>query len=144
MLPALETRSLAQAAPARRRTAACQGRTRIMCRQQRSSQSEHAEESYLEKSRVVAHRTRNEESDIFRRLRTQVLQAMAQAEHRSLAITSPNYGDGKTTVAFNLAVSIALDVKQTVLLVDLDLRKPDMHKIRRPRCAARPYRPSDQ
>ena len=89
----------------------------------------HAEETYLEKSRIVAHRTRHEESDIFRILRTQVLQAMAQAEHRSLAITSPNYGDGKTTVAFNLAVSIALDVKQTVLLVDLDLRKPDMHKM---------------
>jgi capsular exopolysaccharide synthesis family protein len=87
------------------------------------------EETSLEKSRIVAHRTRHEESDIFRILRTQVLQAMAHAEHRSLAITSPNYGDGKTTVAFNLAVSIALDVKQTVLLVDLDLRKPDMHKM---------------
>jgi capsular exopolysaccharide synthesis family protein len=86
-----------------------------------------AEEEFLERSRVVAHRTRHKDADIFRILRTQVLQSMANADHRSLAITSPNYRDGKTTVAFNLALSIAQDVKQTVLLVDLDLRKPDLH-----------------
>ena len=51
-----------------------------------------------------------------------------KSDHRSLAITSPHYGDGKTTVACNLALSIAQDVKQTVLLVDLDLRKPDLHR----------------
>jgi capsular exopolysaccharide synthesis family protein len=86
-----------------------------------------AEDVYLDQRRVIAHRTRDQAADIFRLLRTQVLQTMWQAEHRSLAITSPNYGDGKTTVAFNLAVSVAQDVKQTVLLVDLDLRKPDIH-----------------
>jgi capsular exopolysaccharide synthesis family protein len=86
-----------------------------------------AETACLDQRRVIAHRTRNQAADIFRLLRTQILQAMGQAEHRSLAITSPNYGDGKTTVAFNLAVSIAQDVKQTVLLVDLDLRKPNIH-----------------
>ena len=51
---------------------------------------------------------------------------MAQNGMRTLGITSPNYGDGKTTIALNLALSIALDLKQTVLLADLDLRKPDM------------------
>jgi len=51
---------------------------------------------------------------------------MNQSALRTLGITSVNYGDGKTTVALNLAISIALDLKQTVLLVDLDLRKPNV------------------
>ncbi len=83
-------------------------------------------EGYLERYHVIAHRMRNKEADIFRILRTQVLQIMAQSGFRTLGITSANYGDGKTTVALNLAVSIALDQKQTVLLVDLDLRKPSI------------------
>jgi protein-tyrosine kinase len=83
-------------------------------------------DGYLERYHVIAHRLRNREADVFRILRTQVLQIMNQNGYRTLGITSANYGDGKTTVALNLAVSIALDQKQTVLLVDLDLRKPSV------------------
>ena len=83
-------------------------------------------EAALERHRIIAHRTHNPEADQFRILRTQILHLMAQGGMRTLGITSPNYGDGKTTIALNLALSIALDLKQTVLLVDLDLRKPDM------------------
>ncbi len=86
------------------------------------------EEEHLEKNHIISYRTRSEESDIFRILRTQVLQIMNQSGLRTLGITSPRYGDGKTTVALNLAVSIAQDLKQTVLLVDIDLRKPDITK----------------
>ncbi|HEU0118088.1 MAG TPA: CpsD/CapB family tyrosine-protein kinase [Alphaproteobacteria bacterium] len=85
-------------------------------------------EAQLERHRVLAHHTRNPEADIFRILRTQILQIMNKSGYRTLAITSPNYGDGKTTIALNLGMSIALDLKQTVLLVDLDLRKPNLHE----------------
>lgn len=78
----------------------------------------------LEENRILAHLPRNKEADIYRLLRTQVLQAMEKKQHQSLAITSANYGEGKTTTAINLAISIAMDLKQTALLVDLDLRKP--------------------
>ncbi|HEU5047118.1 MAG TPA: CpsD/CapB family tyrosine-protein kinase [Rickettsiales bacterium] len=81
-------------------------------------------EDTLERRRILAHRTRNRKADIFRMLRTQILQVMEQAGYSTLAITSPHYGDGKTTVAMNLAVSMAQDPKRTVLLADLDLRKP--------------------
>lgn len=84
-------------------------------------------EEQLERNRIIAYRTRSPEADRFRILRTQVLQAMNKSGAKTLAITSPNYGDGKTTIALNLTVSIALDLKQTVLLTDLDLRKPSMH-----------------
>lgn len=84
------------------------------------------DEAALEKHHILAHRTGRSEADHFRILRTQILSLMSASGLRTLGVTSPNYGDGKTTVALNLALSIALDLKQTVLLVDLDLRKPDM------------------
>ena len=85
-------------------------------------------ESELDRNRIVAQRKRDATADIFRMLRTKVLQHFTKNNLRTLAITSPNYGDGKTTIATNLALSLAQDVKQTILLVDLDLRKPDMHR----------------
>ena len=84
------------------------------------------EEDHLERNHIIAYRTRDKEADIFRILRTKILQIMSQSGFKTLGITSPNYGDGKTTTALNLAVSIALDLKQTVLLVDADLRKPNI------------------
>ncbi len=84
------------------------------------------DDTTLDSNRIVAHRVRSKEADTFRILRTQVLQAMTQHGMKTIGITSANYGEGKTTIAINLALSIALDLNQTVLLVDLDLRKPDV------------------
>ncbi|MCB1721344.1 MAG: CpsD/CapB family tyrosine-protein kinase [Rhodospirillales bacterium] len=83
-------------------------------------------ETVLDYNRIVSHRTRSKDADIFRFLRTQILQSMNEHGFKTVAISSPRYGDGKTTIAANLAVSIAQDLKQTVLLVDLDLRKPSL------------------
>lgn len=83
----------------------------------------------LESSRIVARLNRSANADIFRILRTKVLQSMTRSKMNTIAVTSPNYGDGKTTVAVNLALSLALDLKQTVLLVDLDLRSPSIHTV---------------
>lgn len=84
------------------------------------------DEAVLESNRIVAHHPRGTEADAFRLLRTQCLRAMESQGARTMAVTSPHYGDGKTTIALNLAISIAQDLKQTVLLVDLDLRKPSV------------------
>jgi capsular exopolysaccharide synthesis family protein len=86
------------------------------------------DERQMERHHILAHHTRSPEADIFRLLRTQVLQVMNKSGFRALAITSPNYGDGKTTTALNLALSITLDLKQTALVADLDLRKPNLHE----------------
>jgi len=45
---------------------------------------------------------------------------------RSLTISSPEAGDGKTTIAVNLALAAAA-MGQRVLLVDADLRHPQVH-----------------
>lgn len=67
-------------------------------------------------------------SDSYKVLRTQILQRMRARDLRTLAITSPSPGDGKTTTAINLAISLARDVNQTVLLVDLDMKRPSVAK----------------
>ena len=77
--------------------------------------------------RVVAAFQTDQRADIFRTLRTEVLKRLAEKKHNSLAITSPNPDEGKSLIAVNLAVSIAMDVKHTALLVDLDLRNPSLH-----------------
>lgn len=64
----------------------------------------------------------------YKMLRTQVLQRMVARDWNALAITSPAAGDGKTLTAVNLAISLARELHHTVLLVDLDLRNPSIHK----------------
>ncbi|MDD3029294.1 MAG: CpsD/CapB family tyrosine-protein kinase [Alphaproteobacteria bacterium] len=86
------------------------------------------DERRLDAYRIVAHRPRSQKADIYRQLRTKVLHKMNASGFKTLAVTSPYYGDGKTTVTLNLGISLALDLKQTVLLVDLDLRKPCLHR----------------
>lgn len=85
-------------------------------------------EGVLDSHHIVSHRIKRKEADVFRFLRTQILQSMKKYSFRTVAITSSRYGDGKTTTATNLAVSIAQDMKQTALLVDLDLRKPSLEQ----------------
>ncbi len=61
-------------------------------------------------------------------LRARVLQQLQTYNWNLLAVTSPTKGNGKTTTAVNLAASIARSVNHTVLLVDLDLRRPGVHR----------------
>jgi len=60
-------------------------------------------------------------------LREQIKKIDNQEGGRLLAIMSPVKGDGKSTVAANLAAVIALDQEQQVLLIDADLRCPSIH-----------------
>ncbi|WP_374310921.1 CpsD/CapB family tyrosine-protein kinase [Dongia sp.] len=82
----------------------------------------------IREGRVVADAIGHPVSDTYRLLRTQVLQRMRANGMTTLAITSPESGAGVTTTAANLALAIALDVNQTVLLVDLNLRDPGVHR----------------
>jgi capsular exopolysaccharide synthesis family protein len=85
-------------------------------------------EKVFRDNRIIAAVPQHELKDAYRMLRTRVLQAMRSNNWNSVAITGPASGCGKTLTAINLAVSLAMEVTQTVLLVDLDLRKPSVHR----------------
>ena len=64
--------------------------------------------------------------DIFRHLRTKVLRKLRENKWNSLAITSATPDSGKSFVTANLAIALAMEVNQTVLVVDADLRNPNV------------------
>ena len=78
----------------------------------------------LERNRIVAFEKTNPDNWVYDVLRTQVLQKMDEKGWRTLAITSPTVGSGKTVTAINLAISIAHHTQSTAMLVDFDLRRP--------------------
>jgi protein-tyrosine kinase len=78
----------------------------------------------LESNRIINPSDRGSAAAAFRMLRTQILQRLDERGWRTMAVMSPNAGDGKTTTAINLAVSLANDHRHTVMLVDCDLKQP--------------------
>ncbi len=64
----------------------------------------------------------------FKQLRTQVVQRMRTNGWRTLVVTSPREGNGKTVTAINLAVNLARQTHSHVLLADLDLRQPNVQQ----------------
>ncbi len=80
----------------------------------------------LEKNKVIHAGGIDEKTAAYKLLRTQILHRMRENNWKSLAITSPREGEGRTLTAINLAISLARDVNHTVLLVDLDMRRPSV------------------
>lgn len=78
----------------------------------------------LEENRIVAWNKGHACTRPFDMLRTNVLRIMHARKWRTLAITSPSEESGKTTVAINLAFSLAYQLGPDVVLVELDLRQP--------------------
>ena len=59
-------------------------------------------------------------------LRSRVVRQMGEAGWKRLAVTSPTTKCGKSTVALNLALSLARYGQFRILLLDLDLRHPSI------------------
>ena len=64
--------------------------------------------------------------EIFRILRSNITLSAVDKPLRVLLVTSTQPREGKTVVATNLAIALAMDGKRTVL-VDADLRRPHIH-----------------
>jgi len=80
--------------------------------------------AYLRSNRIISNIVTDPRSRSFDMLRTQILQSMDLKDWKIIAVTSPTSGCGKTVTALNLALSIARQPERSVLVVDLDFKKP--------------------
>jgi succinoglycan biosynthesis transport protein ExoP len=83
-------------------------------------------ESKIDEMIACFHRPRSTVAEAYRSIRTALYFGTRGEEHKVIQITSADVGDGKTTLAANLAVSIALSGKK-VCLVDADFRRSRLH-----------------
>jgi protein-tyrosine kinase len=83
----------------------------------------------LRQRRVMAAYNKGPFVDAIKILRTQVMHRLRETGWTVLGVTSPGHGEGKTFTAVNLAVSLAMETTQTVLLVDADLQNPSTHEV---------------
>lgn len=67
-------------------------------------------------------------SEAYRRVRINAVYSNPDRNYKVLMVTSSTKGEGKSTIASNLAVTFA-ETEKKVLIVDLDLRRPTLHKL---------------
>jgi capsular exopolysaccharide synthesis family protein len=91
------------------------------------SRSDRVDEK-VDSSIVTLHKARAPISEAFRGIRTSLFFGCQQSGVKVIQVTSPIPGDGKSTIAANVAVSIAQSGRR-VCVVDCDFRRPRVAKI---------------
>jgi capsular exopolysaccharide synthesis family protein len=89
-----------------------------------------AEESANEmnKRRISLLQPESYAAEQFRTLRARLDSLATQQPLKTLAVTSANPDEGKSTASINLAAVTSMGVGRKVLLMDCDLRKPKIHR----------------
>src|SRR3984885_4458249 len=80
----------------------------------------------MERNRVLLRMPDVGVSRAYKILRTRVLHRLAANNWYTLGITGTAAGEGKSLTAVNLALALAQDVNTSVILVDLDLQRPQL------------------
>jgi len=83
----------------------------------------------LRKNRIVSALTHNNWLESYKMLRTRTLHIMDEHSWKTLAVTSPTDDSGNSLTAVNLAISMAMELDRTVLLVDANFQNPSVHTL---------------
>jgi len=70
----------------------------------------------------------SEVAEAMRAVRTSLTFGVPVEQSRSILVTSPEPGDGKSTIACNIAIALA-NAGKRVLLVDADMRNSSLHQV---------------
>jgi non-specific protein-tyrosine kinase len=79
-------------------------------------------------NRIIGMIPDSPEIDFYKVLRTQIQHRTKEKGWNTIMVTSVNPGEGKTLTSINLAITFAKEFNQTVLLVDSDLMRQNIHK----------------
>lgn len=79
-------------------------------------------------SLVVEREPKSPSAEAYRTLRTNIQFSNIDSDIKSLLVTSPVAGEGKSITAANLAITIS-QIGKKVLLIDCDMRRPSVHKM---------------
>ena len=99
-------------------------------RRRRATYVSTVDEEQIDSCIVTQHDPKSPISEAYRTLRTNFQFATIKEKPRTVMVTSAVPGEGKTTTAVNLAVTMA-DRGMRVLIVDTDLRRPNVHRVLR-------------
>ena len=83
----------------------------------------------MDRSRVVSFAGQHPARISFDILRTRLTKMLRENDWSRLAVTSSTKGEGKTFVSLNLAMSLARNRDNRVMLLDLDLRAPGLSRV---------------
>lgn len=84
--------------------------------------------SVVDSSLCVYHAPKSGLAEAYRGVRTALYFSNRGEGHKVIQVSSPNPGDGKSTLASNLSVAMAQSGKKT-LLIESDFRRPRVHKL---------------
>jgi capsular exopolysaccharide synthesis family protein len=85
------------------------------------------EASEVNKRRIALLQPDSYVAEQYRSLRGRIDSLASQRPLKTLAVTSANAGEGKSTCSVNLATVTAMSLGRSVLLIDCDLRRPKVH-----------------
>ena len=83
----------------------------------------------IDKNIISYYKPQTVEAEQFRILKTNIVFPEKGDPPKTIMVTSAMPGEGKSFVATNLAVSLAQNIDNHVLLVDCDMRRPTIHSL---------------